>query len=209
MMKKLIWKYKYLVFLFFPLFLLLFSFRESESGFSFDLGRYFPKQNYNKEERMVYAHLTSDSENKLTAHEKKELARAIVRHAQRLQLPDGMTLGGYKPIPSLFLYVWAKTRTKFSPNISKGYGILALPEILVRNFERKAGAKINRRFDISSYSIQYKMIILLYKELLAAGETPEAAYLKLYGNASSPSEWKLLEKNYKVLHEQVTYESKP
>jgi hypothetical protein len=158
---------------------------------------------------MIYSELSGQAGIELSDRDKKELARAIVRHGQRLAIPDGFMLGGYKPIPSLFLYTWAKTRTNFEQKKARGYGILDLPEIFVREMEKKTGSKINREYDILRYSIQYKLVLLRFKELLSESETVSVAYAKLYGNSVQVGEWNLFENNYKKIHEKVIYESKP
>ena len=131
----------------------------------------------------------------------------MVRSGQRLQLPDGTKLGGHIPDSDLFLYVWAKTRSDLRSDSKPGYGILGLPEFQVANLEKKAGAKIDRVFDVFNFNLQFKIALVLYKEYLSAGLSAKDAYLKLYGLNKSSNEWERLEKIYTELHEKVIPEN--
>ncbi|MCZ8342115.1 MAG: hypothetical protein O9301_03720 [Leptospira sp.] len=208
-MKKLLLKYRYGFLLIFPLLLVIFSLGEADTRFSYDVDRFFSKSDLSKEESMIISLLSEDQSFGISAREKKELARAIVRYSVRIQIPDGVLLSGYKPLPSLFLLSWAKTRTGMKTSAKKGFGILNLPESFVQEMEAMAGAKIDRKIDIYSYSIQYKLALLKYKEYLSEGNSVESAYSKLYGTSYSDAEWDLFEKNYKTYAEKITYENKP
>lgn len=158
---------------------------------------------------MIYSLLVNDQSFGMSTREKKELARAIVRYSVRIQIPDGVLLSGNKPLPSLFLLSWAKTRIGIKTSVKRGYGILNLPESFVQEMESIAGAKIDRNIDIYSYSIQYKLALLKYKEYLSEGNSVSSAYEKLYGISYSSGEWSLFEKNYKNFADMITYENKP
>ncbi|TGM56032.1 hypothetical protein EHQ91_14170 [Leptospira biflexa] len=208
-MKKILLKYRHGFLLIFPLLLVVFSFREADTRFSYDLSRFFEKTDHSKEETVIVSYLNQNQTSNLSHRRKKELARAIVRFSQKLQLPDGTMLGEYPPIPSLFLLAWAKTRTDLQPTQAKGYGILALSEIFVREFELSFGVKINRDYDIQIDSIQFKLVLLKLKEYLAEGKTAKEAYQKLYETNLSPNEWEKLIINYQKIYEYVISESKP
>ncbi|XDD46225.1 hypothetical protein AB3N60_16180 [Leptospira sp. WS39.C2] len=208
-MKKILLKYRHGFLLIFPLLLVIFSYGEADTRFSYDLSRFFEKTDHSKEEAVIVSYLTQNESPKISQRKKKELARAIVRFSQKLQLPDGTLLGEYPPIPSLFLLAWAKTRTDLQPKKEKGYGILALSEIFVREFELSSGAKINRDYDIQLDSIQLKMVLLKLKEYLSQGKTVKAAYQKLYENNIDPNEWEILISHYKKMYEYVISENKP
>ncbi|TGK53084.1 hypothetical protein [Leptospira bouyouniensis] len=208
-MKKILLKYRHGFLLIFPLLLVIFSYREANTRFSYDLSRFYEKTDHSKEETVIVSYLTSNESSKLSHRRKRELARAIVRFSQKLQLPDGTMFGEYPPIPTLFLLAWAKTRSDLQPNLTKGYGILALSEIFVREFELSSGVKINRDYDIHIDSIQFKMVLLKLKEYLAEGKSAKEAYRKLYGTNLSANEWEILISNYKKIYEYVISESKP
>nr|WP_243401350.1 hypothetical protein [Leptospira harrisiae] len=202
-------KYRHGFLLIFPLLLVIFSYGEADTRFSHDLSRFFEKTDHSKEEAVIYVYLTEAEKTKFSVRRRKELSRAIVRFSQKLQFPDGTLLGGYHPNSSLFLLAWAKTRSEFQSNLSRGYGILSLSEMFVREFEMSSGTKINRNYDIQNDSIQLKMVILKLKESLAAGKSVKESYLKIYEGDTSPNEWELLETNYKKIYEFVTSENKP
>lgn len=208
-MKKLLLKYRHGFLLIFPLLLVIFSYKEADTRFSYDLSRFFEKTDHSKEEAVIVSYLNRQESSRLSHRRKKEFARAIVRYSQKLQFPDGTMLGEYPPIPSLFLLAWAKTRTEFQPKNEKGYGILALSEIFVREFELSSRVKINRDYDIHIDSIQFKMVLLKFKEHLAEGKSAKESYQKLYGGNIHSNEWTILIENYKKIYEYVISESKP
>ncbi|PJZ38864.1 hypothetical protein CH354_06660 [Leptospira levettii] len=208
-MKKILLKYRHGFLLIFPLLLVIFSYREADTRFSYDLSRFFEKTDHSKEEGVIVSYLTQKDASKISLRRKKELARAIVRFSQKLQLPDGTTLGDYPPVPSLFLLAWAKTRTDLQPISEKGYGILALSEFFVREFEMSSGTKINRDYDIQLDSIQFKIVLLKLKEYLAEGKSVKDAYQMLNKNNIGPNEWEVLISNYKKIYDYVISESKP
>lgn len=208
-MKKILLKYRHGFLLIFPLLLVIFSYREADTRFSYDLSRFFEKTDHSKEEAVIVSYLLQNESSKLSLRRKKEFARVVVRFSQKLQFPDKSMLGEYPPIPSLFLLAWAKTRTEFDPNLPKGYGILALSEIFIREFELSAGVKINRDYDVKNDAIQFKMVLLKFKEYLAEGKSVQEAYQNIYGTNLSSNEWENLIKHYKKIYEYVISENKP
>lgn len=156
---------------------------------------------------MLYFLTEEEKDSNLSLREKKEFTHALVRSGQRLQLPDGTKLGGHIPDSDLFLYVWAKARTGIRSESKSGYGVLALPEFQVANLEKKAGAKIDRVFDVYNFNLQFKIALVLYKEYLSSGLSAKNAYLKLYGLNQTSGEWEKLEKIYADLHEKVIPEN--
>ncbi|BDA80414.1 hypothetical protein LPTSP3_g33440 [Leptospira kobayashii] len=204
---KRILKYKYWGLFIFPFLLVFLAGREANTRFSRDLSHFFPKESLSKKERVLYFLTEEEKNSNLSLREKKEFTHAVVRSGQRLQLPDGTKLGGHIPDSDLFLYVWAKTRSDLRSDSKPGYGILGLPEFQVANLEKKAGAKIDRVFDVFNFNLQFKIALVLYKEYLSAGLSAKDAYLKLYGLNKSSNEWERLEKIYTELHEKVIPEN--
>jgi hypothetical protein len=185
--------------------ILFLSWQEADTRFSRDLSGFFPTKVLSKKERVMYFLSSEDKENKLTQRQKKDLARAVIRSAQRLELPDGTLLGGLSPEVDLFLYLWAKTRTSYSgrPASNGGLGILGLSEQKIKILEEKANASIDRKFDIYNYNIQYKMAIILFKEYLSTGMSAKTAYLSLFDLGPNSTEWEKLESLYVELHKKV------
>ncbi|TGL75020.1 hypothetical protein [Leptospira jelokensis] len=208
-MKKILLKYRHGFLLIFPLLLVIFSYREADTRFSYDLSRFFEKTDHSKEEEVIVSYLLQMESSNLSLRRKKEFARVIVRNSQKLQFPDKSMLGEYPPIPSLFFLAWAKTRTNLQPETPKGYGILALSEIFIREFELSSGVKINRDYDVKNDSIQFKMVLLKFKEYLAEGKSAKEAYEKIYGSNPNANEWETLIQNYKKVYEYVISENKP
>jgi len=206
---KLFLRYKYLGLLIFPLLILFLSWQEADTRFSRDLSRFFPAEHLSKKERVIYFLSNEDLENKLSHRKKKDLAAAIIRSSQRLELPDGTMLGGISPDTSLFLYVWAKNRTNFLSRIpiNGGLGILGLSNEKIKQLEEKAGASINRKFDINNFMIQYKIALILYKDLLSTGLTAKEAYYSLFDLPPNSMEWNSLESAYIGLHKKIIPEN--
>ncbi|WP_167883561.1 hypothetical protein [Leptospira ognonensis] len=206
---KMLARYKYLGLLIFPLVILFLSWLEADTRFSRDLSGFFPSDLLSKKERVLYFLGNEDKENKLSQRQKKDLASAIVRSAQRLPLPDGTLLGGFSPNIELFLYTWAKNRTNFSAFASKSnrIGILGLSPEKIKLLESKAGATIDRNFDIYNFNIQYKIALILYKELLSSGLNAKDAYYALFDIPSNSNDWERLETFYAELHKKVIPEN--
>lgn len=202
---KLLLRYKYLGLLIFPLVILFLSWQEADTRFSRDLSVFFPEESLSKKERFIFFLFSQEKEMQLTQREQKDLAMAIVRSAQRLELPDDTKLGGLRPNIELFLYIWAKVRTKHESLISSnsGFGILGLSDAKVKELEKRTNASIDRKFDIYNYNIQYKIAIILFKELLAKGLSAKEAYLELFELKGNPSEWDKLESLYAELHKKA------
>jgi len=189
--------------------ILFLSWQEADTRFSRDLSVFFPTEDQSKKERVIYHLSSEDSENKLSQRQRKDLARAIIRSADRLELPDGTMLGGKKPDIDLFLYLWAKNRTHFS---SKGtsensIGILGLSVKKIESIEKKTSAVIDRNYDVYNFNIQYKMALILYKEFLSTGMSAKEAYLALFELPTNSNEWEQLEANYIELHRKVIPEN--
>jgi len=143
----------------------------------------------------------------ISLREKKRLATTLVRLSHRLQLPDGYRIGERPAQPELFLLSWAMSRTQMGSRKTKGRGILGMLETQFLEAERKFGYSIERKFDAENFTIQYKLALLLYKDYLALGQSPEEAYHSLFGDSTS-EEWKSLVSFYQKIYDQ-NYSSLP
>jgi hypothetical protein len=201
--------YKYFGLLFFPLIIALLVWQEADAKLLRDLSQFFPKDALSNQERVIYFAFSEDKDLKITIRQQKEMARAIVRSADRLDLPDGTTLGGLLPSESLFLFVISKIRSNHGTNqIENGkYGILSLSEKKIKDLETKTGSMIDRKFDIYNYNIQYKIAIILFKEALSTGLTTKQAYFELFDLPSNSDEWNRLETYYVDLHKKLIVSS--
>ncbi len=189
--------------------ILFLSWQESGTRFSHELNSFFPKEHLSKKERVLYFLGEEEISNPLSQRQKKDLARAIVRSSQRLQLPDGTLFSGVNPDVDLFLFNWAKVRTNFG-SVSKAnsrYGILGLTETTLKEFEKRNNVQIERKFDALNYNIQYKISIILYKELLATDLNAKEAYFKLFELPPNSNEWDILEKSYLEIHKKTIPEN--
>lgn len=166
---------------------------------------YFPKKQSLAKINTLLSLLKEESRNQLSERQKKEFARAIVASSERLLLPDDLLFSGEKPIEFLFLHCIAQTRTGFQTYLKENgrYGILGLPDRQIAEIETKFNAKIDRKFDVYQYSIQYRVFLILFKDYLSKGLSAEKAYNQLFALPENSTEWKNLESTYIKYHEKI------
>lgn len=186
---------------FIPLVLALLVLREYDEIPIRDISSYFPREKLKTKEDMIFLLLSEERNNSLSFREKKELAKTIARSSERLEIPDGIRIGKRIPKPELFLLSWVKARTDFMRK--PGSGILNLDEKFVRLGEGKYNIEIDRDWDLFSFSIQFKLALLLFKEQLSAGKDLKQSYEAIFQLTDNSEEWQILNQYYEEKHKQA------